>query len=147
MIFSPELATRHEQGGGLSERLQIYSRYVALIAEQLQAVQRRDARSVRQLEMERTRLEAEMAPGGAAARAEHPAAVSGPPGELSDLLLNGLVELEQVAHDEEQISECWSAIERGALQAARRLGGRLRPSQPGNYTAQEPLSGTVDVRF
>jgi hypothetical protein len=123
-----------EEPPSLPDRLQRYSRYVALVAEQLEALERRDAARLQAIEEERREIERGWQED-----------VTPPPEEIRALLRSGLRQLEDQAGQEEEERELWTRIESGAIRAAHVL--RPRPLRIGRYAALENADNTVDVRF
>jgi hypothetical protein len=130
-ILEPAPAEEH---ASLPDRLQRYSRYVALIAEQLAAAERRDVVRVQEIEEERREIE----------RGWQEDATQ-PPEEIRALLQSGLRQLEDQAGQEEEERELWTRIQSEAIVAAHVL--RPRPLRIGSYGALGSAANTVDVRF
>lgn len=147
MILTPALAQAAErlsaagQSPALPGRLQTYSRFVALVAEQLDALQRKDAARLQELGEERVRLEREMAEPEAVESIRSPAANE----HLGALLAAGLHELEHQTEQAQHAREVWSLLQDGALLAARDL--RPAPLRSGHYQAIGITAAQVDVRF
>lgn len=126
---------RRQEATSLPERLQHYSRYVALVAEQLEALGSRDLGRMQRIEEERLRIEREWGESD-----------EGRPNEqLSALLRSGLSELASQADSEEEERERWTLIQTGALQAAHSL--HQPPLRIGSYGAMGSAEAKVDVRF
>jgi hypothetical protein len=123
-----------EEPSSLPDRLQRYSRYVALIAEQLAAMERRDVARVQEIEEERREIE----------RGWEEDATP-PPEEIRALLHSGLRRLEDRAGQEEEERELWTRIQSEAIVAAHAL--RPRPLRIGRYGALGGAANKVDVRF
>jgi hypothetical protein len=135
------------------ERLQRYSRFVALVAEQLGAMREDDAERLRRLTEERHVLERELALAAAPETEEtHEAATDGDAidegaalARLHDELGNALSELDERLDSERWKEEQWTLLSDGAIRSARsvpmvRLIGRAYPE------LQERTSH-VDRRF
>jgi hypothetical protein len=123
-----------EEPASLPDRLQRYSRYVALVAEQLEALERRDVARLQAIEEERQEIERGWQEDS-----------TPPPEEIRALLRSGLRQLEDQADQDEEERELWIRIQSGAIQAAHVL--RPRPLRIGSYTALGNADNTVDVRF
>jgi ATP-dependent exoDNAse (exonuclease V) beta subunit len=123
-----------EVPASLPDRLQRYSRYVALVAEQLAAMERRDVARLQAIEEEREEIERGWQ------EEDTP-----PPEEIRALLHSGLRQLEDQAGQEEEERELWTRIQSEAIVAAPAL--RPRPFRIGSYSAQGSAANTVDVRF
>jgi hypothetical protein len=138
-MLLPEPPAQREERAPLAERLQGYARYLALVAEELEALERRDEPRLQLLDAERQRLARELA-------GTEPGEPPPPPHlELYALLRSGLEEIEAHVGQEEQEKEMWDHLESGALRAAHRL--RVSVVRPGEY---RPFSGgdaKVDVRL
>ena len=135
----PDAPAPREERASLPDRLQGYSRYLALVADELEALEQQDERRLRFVDAERQRLARELT--GTEPDAEPP-----PPHlELYALLRAGLEEIEAHVGQEEQEKEMWDHLESGALRAAHQL--RVAVVRPGEY---RPFSGgdkKVDVRL
>ncbi len=135
------------------ERLQRYSRFVALVAEQLDALREDDAERLRRLTEERQALEREFADDAlsvdslaeeapsAGGQSEEGAALA----RLQDELGNALSELEERIDTERWKQEQWTLLNDGAIRSARsvpmvRLIGRA-------YPELEERTSHLDRRF
>jgi hypothetical protein len=123
-----------DEPASLPDRLQRYSRYLALVAEQLAAMERRDVARLQAIEEEREEIERGWQ------EEDTP-----PPEEIRALLHSGLRQLEEQADQEEEERERWTLIQSGAIQAAHVL--RPRPLRIGSYGPLGKAENTVDVRF
>jgi hypothetical protein len=128
-----------EERASLPERLQGYARYLALMADELAALEQRDERRLQLLDAERLRLARELT-------GTEPDAPPPPPHlELYVLLREGLEEIERHVGQEEQEREMWDHLESGALRAAHRL--RVAVVRPGEYRPFPGGDAKVDVRL
>lgn len=124
---------------GLTDRLQRYGRYVALVAEQLEALRAGDGDRLRRLRAEGEELEASLE------------ADDGEPSDspllpmLHDALQLGLSELAESFDSDLQIREQWARINDGALRNARSIPAP-RVNTRGYPELGNP-SNRVDLRF
>lgn len=127
-----EVGPPEEARPELAERLQAYSRYLALLAEELEALKRHDAARLLKLAEDRRELEAELERAGAGE-------------ELADLVDTGVRTLESEAEQGGETHRRWLELESGTLRAARGL--RLRPRNWGDYGRLLSADASLDVRF
>lgn len=121
-----------EPGPELAERLQRYSRYLAVLAEELEALKRHDTARLPKLAEERRELEAELERAGAG-------------DELAALVEVGIRMLETEAEQGGATRSRWLELESGTLRAARGL--RTRPRGWGEYGRLRTADASLDVRF
>jgi hypothetical protein len=95
----------------LTERLQLYSRYVAIVVEQLQALAAEDSIRITELDVKRRELEDRLNddPGSE-------------PHTLDEFLDLGLAAIEQSSEGARQLEERWIQLSGDALRSARRVG-------------------------
>lgn len=136
------------------ERLQRYSRFVALVAEQLGAIREDDAERLRRLTDERHALERELLEAAdnedqqaraGAEEDEQDVAEGVALARLQDELGNALSELAERIDSERWKEEQWSLLNDGAIRSARsvpmvRLIGRA-------YPELEERTSHLDRRF
>lgn len=137
--MSTGLPAAREPRASLPERLLGYSRYLALVAEALHAVEQHDEPRLRALQQERLRLARELA------EVDEDAPLPPPHLELYALLRAGLEEIEAHAGQEEHERALWGRLESGALRAAHSLGPPLPRS--GVYRAFAGPDKKFDVRL
>ena len=146
-----ETVTREDS---LGDRLQAYSRLLALAADELAALERSDTAKRRELADERDELtreillqleSAESHPEGEARGDEEFLA---PPlaYRLSALLAEALDALEQHEEEERQMQDRLASLEENALRAIH-VGGRIVSLRSGRYEGAPPLEARFDVRF
>lgn len=124
----------------LVDRLQRYSRYMALIAEQLEALHDDDSERLRRLNEQRQMLETEMAGTPESENSGIPA-----PLRIQEDLTRGLAELESRLQTDLWTEERWNRISEGTLKSARvvpaaRIGARA-------YPVLDDRANRVDRRF
>lgn len=102
-----------EPASELAERLQIYARYVAIVAEQLEALSADRAERVAELEEERLAAETKLR--------ELEKAVDELP-SLEEFLSLGVAALEEGSTAARKLQERWSALSEGAIRSARKVG-------------------------
>lgn len=149
----------------LTERLQRYSRILALIAEQLDAARSGDSERLRQVRTERAMLESELElksvqlqtgdrrdsgqnayTGGEHQREELDRAESlEVPLALQADLHSALELLASLRQARREVEENWDAIQNGAVRTARAVPV-LRVA-PGRYAENEPEKPRVDLRL
>lgn len=95
---------------GLTERLQLYARYLVVVAEQLDALAEARQDRIAELQEERSSLEAQLA------QPTDPA-----PSGLDEALSLGLATLEADSETRRTLQERWSALSAGALRSARKV--------------------------
>jgi hypothetical protein len=122
----------HREPASLPDRLQRYSRYVALVAEQLEAAEQGDLARLQLIEAERLEIERNWDDDNIP-----------PPGEFGSLLHSALRELQNRSGAEER--ERWDLIQNGALQAAHTL--RMPPLRIGSYRPLQSTDQKVDLKF
>jgi hypothetical protein len=135
----PAAPAPREERASLPDRLQGYSRYLALVAEQLEALDQQDAPRLQALELARQRLARQLA------GTEPDEPLPQPHLEIYALLRAGLEEIEQHVGQEEQEKEVWDHLESGALRAAHSL--RVTVVRPGEYRPFPGGDAKVDVRL
>lgn len=138
----------------LAERLQRYSRMVALVAEQLDAVRDGDSERMQQLQAERALLESELDPQrDAAAESVDEDEEGGPDGIDSPQFATAFHEdlqsaLELLATHWQTLKEAeenWNIIQDGAVRSARAVPAfRVAPR---GYPEYERGKSRVDLRF
>ena len=134
MMVAPQAAE-----SALSDRLQRYGRYVALVAEQLEALRNGDHEKLGRLRAEGEEIEASLA------------VEDGEPSEnpllplLQDALQVGLSELAE-SFDSDLVSrEQWARINDGALRSARSVPAPRIATR--GYPELSKPSSRVDLRF
>jgi hypothetical protein len=95
----------------LTERLQLYSRYVAIVAEQLQALATEDSARIAELDVERHELEERLNDDQGS-----------DPHTLDEFLDLGLAAIQQSSEGARQLEERWIQLSGDALRSARRVG-------------------------
>lgn len=121
------------------ERLQRYSRYAALVAEQLEALRSGDLDRLRRLNVERMLLQGEDDwPEGEAGESK-------PLSDLHDVLRSGIDELEERFDGRRRVDERLSLISAGALRTARELP--VTPTRRRRYPEISARQSRVDLRF
>ncbi|MEX2582851.1 MAG: hypothetical protein WD766_06240 [Gemmatimonadota bacterium] len=120
----------------LTERLQLYARYLSLVAEELDARSAERGERIAELEEERLAVEAELKQ-----TPDAPASV----GSLDEFLNLGLATLQENVERTHQLQERWMAISSGALRTARSVEG---PSiRGGRYPEPPSLDRRLDRRL
>lgn len=132
------------------ERLQRYSRFVALVAEQLDALRDNDAERFRRLTAERQALERELAEAAAKAIERGPnesdEIVEGASlARLQDELGNALSELEERLGAERWKEEQLALLAEGAMKSARNVP-MIRPIGRA-YPEMQQRTSHLDRRF
>ena len=132
--------TAEAEGSELLDRLQRYSRYVAIVAGQLDALDRGDHDRVLVLMGERRLLEPECSLEGGGWDSD-----SMPP-SLQEALVSGLSELERRFEMDRSLEDHWISIRDGALRSARSLALRSLPPV-GRYAAADSCGERLDLRL
>lgn len=128
-----EAVAPQEEPPEISERLQSFSRYLSLLAEELEARKAHDAPRLKRLAQDRRELESVLEREGAG-------------GEIAALVGDGLRLLEREAERGDASRIRWIELEGGTLRAARQL--RLRPRSAGRYDGLRTMDDArLDVRF
>jgi hypothetical protein len=125
------------QRAELAERLQLYSRYVALVAEQLDALGRDDRGRLKELVEERGRLEAGLA--------HAPGEPIGDAMSIEDLLGAGLASLAERIDAIRRMEDRWSLLNDGAVRSARTVAPPT--VRGGRYPEPAPHDRQVDRRL
>jgi hypothetical protein len=120
----------------LTERLQLYARYVAIVAEQLEALSGDRAERVAELEEERLAAEAKL-------HALQDATTELP--RLEEFLNLGVAALDESSTAARELQERWSALSDGALRSARTVGPITVSG--GRYPQIRPLDHHLDRRL
>lgn len=148
MSFDEQLArleTSQDGGHSVSDRLLAFSRLLTVVADELEALERRDMAKRRELAEARDKLTRELQN-----TAEGEADELTPCPQLADelsRLLAGVLEALQHNEEEERWTQIrWSSLEEDALRAIH-VGGRIVSLRSGRYPDERPLDARVDVRF
>lgn len=127
------------------ERLRDFGRYLALVADELDALEQRDLPRLRELQEQRLELERELRPD----REEEETGSRGEPlpfaEDLAGLLAEGLDTLQQGAEEDRISRDRWTTLEHDALRAMQ--GTRLRGVRRGQYLELASGDARLDVRF
>jgi cell division FtsZ-interacting protein ZapD len=129
-MLAAELHLRVEPAPS-SGQLQACSRYVARVAEQLEALERGELARVRELDSSRQALEQEIRAAGV-------------PQEIDEILRTGLQEVRRRVASEQAVRELWSGLRDQALRSARRIA---RPVTRGRYPDPRPTDARFDIRL
>lgn len=134
MSAAAEVLSSGAPAAELRTRLQCYARYVALIADQLEALEQGDSARLRQTQEARDELERELA-GGEAEDAD----------DLDSLVRRGAEAVERRLAEERSLRSRWTSLEDDAIRVTR----TVRASRPGRgrYPATGALAAQLDVRF
>jgi hypothetical protein len=159
---TPASPAPREAGGRdvLRALLQLYGRYAALIAEQLDALDRRDYPRLQQLALDRDRIQRDIE---ARAREASDGQLDGlrpGAGEVDHLLASALDQVQQASEDDAALRDRLERLRASALSAAkglvlrradRTVAARVRGSAQGAAYAHEgettPPAAKLDVRF
>lgn len=128
---------------GLQERLRGYARYVALVADQLEALEQGDRTRLRDLHEARAELEREMQ--GEPPEEDDPEATAPSPAELQEALTAGIRLLELAVETSQATQEEWTRLQDRVRSAT--VG--LRPARVAwdRYPEAEAGVARLDVRF
>lgn len=134
------------------ERLQRYSRFVALVAEQLDAMREDDGERLRRLGEERVSIERELADQSAPHSADHTdeadAELAGPDDTLAGLhqeLWQALATLEERFDADRHTEEQMALLSNGAIRWARSMPAVRLNGRP--YPDLEQRTSHLDRRF
>ena len=133
----------------LRSRLMDLAKYVTLVADELEAVERRDLSRIEELEKERGDLWVTLTgpPGAEAEESDEEQASPAPLAEetLACLLGEALAELDAFASEYRENRVRWIALEDDAWKSLQ--GARARPALGGSYVEFGSSDGRLDVRF
>lgn len=129
----------------LAERLQVYSRLLALVADELAALEGGDAAKRRELSDARAELMRELFPPPDDEAPEDAPPAPEPVAALTALLSEALDALRQTEEDEKRSRDRWISLEGDALKALQ--GARMSGPRAGRYLELASSDALLDVRF